>query len=400
MLQLLLVVGGALAVLSTVEIGLRVAGARPFPEALREFAAQIDGAVQPSSNPDRHYELTPNAELRCWGTDVKVNPYGFRGPDLSENKRAGSHRIALLGDSITFGHYVPEEASFPRLLEDLLRKDDIDADVLNLGVHGYDTIAAVATLEDVGLRFDVDTVIYTFCVNDLAIHSAELFYFEHLRRSLKKPIVSSLGDLRVIQLVYLNQMLLATRWNRWTSDDEEYRKHKRNNVLSIADDQGLEQRMGALEQELSALDPDDPMFFTARGKTVEYSFLETFTSETRIGHFEAALLSLQELKDEHQLNVAINIVPFLNNETYELWQLAYEIVQYEVTKYGFDLIPMVERLHAIGLDELRMTPLGSDHLHPSPLGHRVIAQLLADYVKGAIDADPPNVQSANAEEAR
>jgi lysophospholipase L1-like esterase len=387
MLQLLLVVGGVLVSLGTVEVGLRVAGARPFPDGLRKFAAQIDGAVQPSSNPDRHYELTPNAELRCWGTDVKVNPYGFRGPDLSENKRAGSHRIALLGDSITFGHYVPEEASFPRLLEDLLRKDDIDADVLNLGVHGYDTIAAVATLEDVGLRFDVDTVIYTFCINDLGVHSAELFYLEHLRPSLKKPIVSSLGDLRLVQLIYLNQMRLATDWNRWTSDDEEYRLYKRNNVLSIADDEGLEQRMGALEQELSALDPDDPMFFTARGKPVEYNLLETFTSETRIGHFEAALLSLQELKDDHQLNVAVDIVPFLNDETYELWQLAYEIIEYEVAKYGFDLIPMVEKLHAVGLDEVRMSSLGNDHLHPNPSGHRIIAELLADYVKGALHAE-------------
>jgi hypothetical protein len=182
-------------------------------------------------------------------------------------------------------------------------------------------------------------------------------------------------------------MRLATDWNRWTSDDEEYRLYKRNNVLSIADDEGLEQRMGALEQELSALDPDDPMFFTARGKPVEYNLLETFTSETRIGHFEAALLSLQELKDDHQLNVAVDIVPFLNDETYELWQLAYEIIEYEVAKYGFDLIPMVEKLHAVGLDEVRMSSLGNDHLHPNPSGHRIIAELLADYVKGALHAE-------------
>ena len=86
-----------LVTLIALEIALRLYGYNP----LRDWRMR-DFAMRPSAYPDLKYELTPGASGRVWGTDLKINSQGFRGPEPSSNP--STQRVIVLGDSIAFGN--------------------------------------------------------------------------------------------------------------------------------------------------------------------------------------------------------------------------------------------------------------------------------------------------------
>src|SRR5262249_304618 len=53
------------------------------------------------------YTLIPNLRATAFGVDLSTNHWGFRGPEWSVIKEAGTFRIALIGDSHAFGYGVP-----------------------------------------------------------------------------------------------------------------------------------------------------------------------------------------------------------------------------------------------------------------------------------------------------
>jgi lysophospholipase L1-like esterase len=66
---------------------------------------------------------------------ARINNLGFRGADLDPRKRK-RYRIVTLGDSFTFGWGVDTEHAWPRVLEEELQRQSVDAEVLNLGQPG------------------------------------------------------------------------------------------------------------------------------------------------------------------------------------------------------------------------------------------------------------------------
>ncbi len=66
-----------------------------------------------------------------------INSLGFRDREWSSEKDDDQIRIAVLGDSFTFGWGVAEEESWPRILENKLRERGYRAVVMNLAQPGY-----------------------------------------------------------------------------------------------------------------------------------------------------------------------------------------------------------------------------------------------------------------------
>jgi hypothetical protein len=121
------------------------------------------------SDPVRIQRLAPG--YRGWfaGVPVQINTLGFRDDrEYALAKSPRTFRIIVLGDSVTFGHGSIFEHSYPRLLEDRLRawRADIDWQVWNLGVPGYNTSQELAHLLEVGPAFQPDLVIVGFYEND------------------------------------------------------------------------------------------------------------------------------------------------------------------------------------------------------------------------------------------
>ena len=105
------------------------------------------------------------------GAPVRINDLGFRDPrNYSLAKTPGTFRILVLGDSVTFGHGAFYETTYPYLLEQRLKawRADIDWQVWNLGVPGYNTADELAYLKEVGGRYNPDMVVVGFFPNDLS----------------------------------------------------------------------------------------------------------------------------------------------------------------------------------------------------------------------------------------
>jgi lysophospholipase L1-like esterase len=104
------------------------------------------------------------------GVPVHINSLGFRDTrDYDLKKTAGTFRILVFGDSVTFGHGAVYETTYPYLLEGKLKawRPDVKWEVWNLGVPGYNTGQELAYLREVGARYNPDLVIIGFYENDL-----------------------------------------------------------------------------------------------------------------------------------------------------------------------------------------------------------------------------------------
>jgi len=91
---------------------------------------------------------------------VTINNQGLRGQrDYSLTRTKGMKRMAVLGDSFTFGEDVDDDQTLPVYLERMLK----DAEVLNFGVHGHGLDEMTLRLEDV-FAYDPDHILLVLAI--------------------------------------------------------------------------------------------------------------------------------------------------------------------------------------------------------------------------------------------
>ena len=103
---------------------------------------------------------------------MTTNSCGMRDREYSIAKPQGTYRIAMLGDSFTFGWGVQSEDSFAKVLERNLNsrsKAGQNFEVMNFGVPGYSTFQEVAKFKETGAIFDPDAIIVFFIENDFGL---------------------------------------------------------------------------------------------------------------------------------------------------------------------------------------------------------------------------------------
>ncbi len=107
---------------------------------------------------DCGYILRPGSDC---GNGEQVNLSGFRGREFSEGENDKIFRIAVAGDSMTYGAG-PIEDSFPLQLERLLSEDGLKAEVINAGVPGYCTLNEIKSVQKYIVPIKPDMVILGF----------------------------------------------------------------------------------------------------------------------------------------------------------------------------------------------------------------------------------------------
>jgi hypothetical protein len=122
--------------------------------------------------PDRPwlYDLTPgsSATTPMDGVEYRIAEHGFRDRPRRMDKPTGIFRIAILGDSITFGFGVPVEETFVALLEQRLGlQAHPEVEVLNFGVSGFNPYNEAELFRGVVREYDPDLTLVQFCINDL-----------------------------------------------------------------------------------------------------------------------------------------------------------------------------------------------------------------------------------------
>lgn len=116
------------------------------------------------------YDLIPKANGILYGKEVRINSYGMRDEETTIKKPEDTFRIAVLGDSVTFGYGVSVEESYPDILEKKLqdnRVGDRKIEVLNFGVMGYGMNQNLSVLEHKVFDFEPDIVILGHHLNDI-----------------------------------------------------------------------------------------------------------------------------------------------------------------------------------------------------------------------------------------
>ncbi len=183
-----------LSITFVITFGALELGLRQFmPVDYRPPASELayvagDVIYQASAVPGLDYELVPDFEGQAHGVLATTNAEGMRDAPPDPLKP----HIVVLGDSFTFGFKVPQDQTFPHLLEQELQAQGQDYDVLNLAVAGYALKDEVLALEYKGMPWEPDVIIVGYVLNDPEIEpiqeipayfrEAEWWQYSHVLR--------------------------------------------------------------------------------------------------------------------------------------------------------------------------------------------------------------------------
>jgi hypothetical protein len=172
----------------------------------------------------RGQRLAPNYHGWFAGVPVRINALGFRDRrDYSLAKPANTVRIVVLGDSVTFGHGTLDDTTYPYLLEQRLRgwRGDVNWEVWNLGVPGYNTRQELIYLEEIGPAAQPDVVIVGFYPNDFTGNNRQAPPPAAWRRAA----ATVLGTIQrhVYSYEFYKRAILTLRWRLFTSEADRLR---------------------------------------------------------------------------------------------------------------------------------------------------------------------------------
>ena len=157
--KLALMVGAIAVALLVAEVALRI---------FRPFGAEVVTGDQYqfySYDPVLGWSNTPgiNGTFKRaeFSYPLRINRQGLRGAEVSLEKPSGIKRIAVLGDSFTWGIGASEEELFVSRMQHNFN----DVEVLNFGVSGYAPVQHYLMKEKI-LSFNPDLIVIAFCLGN------------------------------------------------------------------------------------------------------------------------------------------------------------------------------------------------------------------------------------------
>ncbi|MDB9373578.1 SGNH/GDSL hydrolase family protein [Nodularia sphaerocarpa] len=227
--------------------------------------------------PDAQLGYKPKSNLRDFNTvwqEAKVaevantDSYGFRnlGKDYTKSN------LYFVGDSFTWGQWVSEEQTFPRLVE-----SDLKQPVINLGVPGYSFAQYETLFNEWITKYKPNTVILSIVANDLTNYSADI----------GKKIYDTLKE-RSFSPWYEKTFFYNLVW----------KNSQKSLQTPIGQPISKEAKNGLTLFDLSLVPPES-------GVSVDSDYL---TSDAVV-KVEAALSRIIELSQENQVKLLVFLVP-------------------------------------------------------------------------------------------
>jgi hypothetical protein len=138
-------------------------------------SVSLRSIIQPHPSDELIYTLRPNLDTKFQGVALITNSFGMRNPEVKIAAEPGVYRVAVLGDSFTFGWGVEESECFVRKTEKLLNDalgshtTNPKVEMLNFGVPGYSTFQEVAQYDELVAQFKPNAVLIYFIENDFGL---------------------------------------------------------------------------------------------------------------------------------------------------------------------------------------------------------------------------------------
>lgn len=266
------------------------------------------------SDPVRGQRLAANYDGWFAGVPARTNSLGFRDTrEYSLAKPPGTFRILVLGDSVTFGHGALHETSYPYLLEQRLRewRPDVNWQVWNLGVPGYNTAQELAYLREVGERYAPDLVIVGVFPNDFTGVEPDLNpgLIDRAASAVMRTMQRYVYSTELYKRIYLTLRFRLTE----SKEHQQRLAHLETEdaLLGRANvDQAIEQRLGGIER----LSDDAVRSFECHGMGPRRPAELAADLRTRAPHLEAwfdAVEGFQALHREGRYRIVffINLAP-------------------------------------------------------------------------------------------
>ena len=173
---------------------------------------------QPSANPRIVIEPRPSSG--------GFNSSGFRDREYPKKKPEGVYRIIVIGDSLAYGLRVDREETYAKKLEKKLNAHSGNGkkyEVINMGVPGYRTTQIIARLEEKGLAYDPDMIIYGYWLDDISFSGLVPFYFSRTNLDMSEkvhrlmagnPVERKIKKLLLDSQIFRRGILLAREFQR------------------------------------------------------------------------------------------------------------------------------------------------------------------------------------------
>ncbi len=177
---------------------------------------------------------------------VKTNAYGMRSPEVASQKPENVTRIAIMGDSVSFGMRLDQEEIYPYLLHEILNQNEqANYEVLNFAAPGYTSFQGVKQYGKLTGRFQPDILVLAYGLYDAdetRIADHELYsILEQCGLTTEPPTwqpwlerYSSLGHWflqkkrKLAQEAYqalINERIQKDQWVRRVPPDDYYKHH-------------------------------------------------------------------------------------------------------------------------------------------------------------------------------
>jgi len=315
-----------------------------------------------------------------WGPlpyTVEVNSLGFRSREIKRAKGAQSFRIAAVGDSITDGVFVDNDATWEYFLQDVLTSRTQQAvEVLNCARAGGSIDKELCILKNLVLPLRPDLVILTFVTNDIAnvarksreqlmaMDTATLRYgsdtpLEQYRSDLTLWLLTHTAIGEVFCDAYLTLRSPSYRYGkqRLRSGDERYR---------IAGGDKFEENVTVFEKRFRRID----------GIVLEEPFAAP--TQTAIDNYLYVLGKFAELCRDNDIRLLFVYFPAYS----QIYRPASpvrinEILEKRCAELQIHYLDLTPAFRFRKGEVLHLAPID---FHLNPAGNRVFAQAVADHL--------------------
>jgi lysophospholipase L1-like esterase len=296
------------------------------------------------------WKLKPNAEDAWFGVMVKINGKGLRGPELDYRKPSEAMRILYLGDSVPFGYRLKSyDQSFPYRTEAFLEdKLGHQIETINAGVGGYSPWQEHIYFVNEGIKYHPDLVVVSFVINDV-IEKFKLKKFGGRHEGVQLyRTVSSTYD-----------------WFVRTSSIAYYAREIGARIRFGHDVHRGAQQQEALQVESLVYHADRPDVQRAWQIVLEdLGKIFAFSKENHLPIILVVFPYRFQFKDIHTLAIPQSVVN-----------------QY-ARDHQVPVLDMLPLLDARAKEQgVKPTDYFLDINHLSPMGHQVVAEFLAEFIR-------------------
>lgn len=314
-----------------------------------------------ASHPTQLWVPRPGARIpEEWAEKESVNQEGYRGPPIPLERTSGVLRIATLGDSSSFGHSVSLEQTYTAQLERILEEGGREVETLLGGVVGHTAIQGVHRYRELIRPYRPDVVVAAYgAVNE---HHAAI---DGTDRVKTEPMAEAGETGRAIPEWIRNGVrcvhLMARLVDAFRGED-----HRRERILAHRERRRQVHRAG----EAGRVD------WKGERRVTPLEFRDTLVELHREVQADGARLILICMPRSGGVEEEMPILKQYSSAVY-----------FVAGKLELDLIDARGAFRAAARGGTPVTELFNDAFHPTPLGHRMIAEALAEVIEAGIGSE-------------